>query len=134
MLPFFLSTKMSLSAQLPAWFLDVFCFFRFLASSRDRFLLLPFLSFAQNGKVWSMFWTFMVPLGIWAKVNEVLIFFSKYPLQYTDCLQPYKLIIKADRMLHAVWIVFQCGWLCGWLMAWDKKIVKCGKVIITYVL
>lgn len=82
-----------------------------------------------------LFWTFMVPLRIRAKANEVLIFSSKYPLQYTDFMQLYKLIIEADRMLRALWIAFQCGcWLCGWLRAWDKKIVKCGKVIITYVL
>lgn len=50
---FFFSTKMSLSAQLPAWFLDVFCFIRFLASSGDKLQLFP-LSFVQNGKVWSV--------------------------------------------------------------------------------
>lgn len=38
-----------------------FCFIWFLASSRDKLQLLPFLSLAQNGKLWSMFWTFMVP-------------------------------------------------------------------------
>lgn len=41
MLPFFFSSKMSLSAQLSAWFLVKFCFMLFLSSPRDKLHFLP---------------------------------------------------------------------------------------------